>query len=360
MHYLFLLSGDYIGLAKEEVLSLFDVKDCKIIDRLLIVDIDKKSLNKLSKRLALTKEIHQFLFECKIKDLIKTIKKYDWNSIYKNNFCLRVSNLYEYNEKNHNNKKNLKNKKFSEKNLAGYIWDSLKKPKVDLENPRTNIGLFFIKEEVYCGLLLKENKEDFESRKAHLRPFSHPGSLHPKVARALINISGIKDETLVDPFCGTGGFMIEAGLMGIKTTGIDISKFMIKGCKENLKHFKTKNAKVINKNALSISGKPDYVITDLPYGLNSNVYLKYNKKSLQNNSNKLNLKMQKKNFTENLGQFYLKFLKKLRKILKYNAVIIFPSYVDHKKLLKASGFKIEKEFSIYVHRSLTRKIVRIS
>ena len=35
-----------------------------------------------------------------------------------------------------------------------------------------------------------------------------------------------------------GGFLIEAGLMSIKTIGYDIDKIMINGCNQNLEYFK--------------------------------------------------------------------------------------------------------------------------
>lgn len=360
MRYIFFLSGDYLDLGREEIASLFDIKSYKIIDNLLIADLND---NKKFQRLALTKSIYQFLFECKVDELSEIMKKYDWNSIYKNSFCIRVHNL---NEKN-NNKNQLKNKinkkikkSYSEKDLAGYIWRSITNPEVDLENPKTEIELFLIKNKVYCGLLIFKNRQNFEARKPNLRPFANPSSLHPKLARALVNIAGIKeDEVLLDPFCGTGGFLIEAGLMGIKTIGYDISKNMADGCEDNMKFFKIKNFKIKIKNALKINKKIDYVVTDLPYGLNSNVYLQYNKNSINDKSNKINLKINKENQIKNIENFYLKFLKKVRKILKKRAVIIFPSFVDYKKILKKSKFTIEKEFEICVHRSLTRKIVKI-
>src|SRR3989338_6055564 len=244
MKYIFLLSGDYIGLGKEEVLSLFDPENAKLIDRLLIADLNADSLNKLSSRLALTKGIYRLLFECEISDLIKKINNFGWNSVYRDNFCLRINNLDN----------GSKNKKISEKGLAGYIWSNLKNPKVNLENPKTMIELFIFNKKAYCGLLVKEVKENFESRKAHLRPFPHPSYLHPKVARALVNISCIKeDEILLDPFCGTGGFLIESGLMGIKSIGYDISKIMANGCKENLKYFKINNCRIKKQNAIKIN-----------------------------------------------------------------------------------------------------------
>ena len=393
MKYFFLLSGDYIDLANEEILSLFNSEDYELVDRLFIVNLknDEEPLKKIGKRLALTKNIYKFLFECKTYRLIETMKNFDWNSVYKYHFCLRIHSLDKDNKRVNNQKSKMasgskqvderegelfastqtrvqaklshatRSKPFvipPEKELAKYIWHSVKNPKVDLENPKTKIELFFVEDKVYCGLLIYENEEEFESRKSHLRPFPHPSSLHPKLARALINISGIKDnEILFDPFCGTGGFLIEAALMEMKIIGYDINKKMVGGCKKNLEYFKIKNFKIKIQNALKIDGKFDYVVTDLPYGLNSNVILKYKKDWKKY---RINLKIQEKDFIENLESFYLKFLKQLKKVLKKKAVIIFPSYVDYKKLLKQARFKREKEFSIYVHRSLTRKIVKIS
>lgn len=403
MKHIFYLSGDFIGLGKEEVLSLFDINKSKLLNNLLIADLDddSKSLNDIFPRLALTKYIYRFLFECKTDDLIDFMKKYDWNSVYRGDFCVRVNHLdnSEYNNEKSMNEKNIKKlnikikKQFAEKNLASYIWHKLSNPKVNLENPKTLIQLFIIKDKACCGLLIYSNKEDFEKRKSHLRPFPHPSSLHPKVARALVNISEIKEnEFLLDPFCGTGGLLIEAGLMKIKPIGYDISKTMVNGCKENLKYFKIKsyrseaqeiskeflgtenlrfsrasgelknkkflsNCIIKNKNALDIKDKFDYAVTDLPYGLNSNVIIKNENNSRK--ENRINKKIQTKNFNKNLELFYFKFLKQLRKKLKKKAVIVFPDFVNYKKLLKISKFKIEKEFEQYVHRSLSRKIVKI-
>lgn len=354
MKYIFLLSGDYLDLAREEVLGLFDAENSKLINRLLIANVknDKNIIKKLSQRLALTKNIYKLLFECKANELIKVMEKYDWSSVYKDDFCLRL--YYFNNNKNHDKEI----KRYSEKDLAKYIWRSVRNPKVDLENPKTKIELFIINGNVYCGLLIYENCEGFESRKSHLRPFPHPSSLHPKLARALINISGAQEnQILLDPFCGTGGFLIEAGLMNIKAIGYEINKIMISGCIENLEYFKIKNYKIKNKNALEIKDKFDYAVTDLPYGLNSNAISSYCKNSWK--EGRINLKIQKKDFHKNLENFYLNFLKSLRKILKKKAVIVFPHYIDYKKILKNSKFRIEREFSIYVHRSLTRKIVRV-
>ena len=80
--YVFLLSGENLELAKEEVLSIIESKKSKLIGKLLIVEAKEFiDADELSNRLALTKSIHKLLFQCNKKDLIQKIKDYDWDSI---------------------------------------------------------------------------------------------------------------------------------------------------------------------------------------------------------------------------------------------------------------------------------------
>jgi tRNA (guanine10-N2)-dimethyltransferase len=86
----------------------------------------------------------------------------------------------------------------------------------------------------------------------------------------MVNLSSIKmGKTLLDPFCGTGGILIEAGLIGVKTIGSDIEEKMIEGCKKNLDYYKIRNYKLYRSDIGDISKKIDLVdaiVTDLPYG----------------------------------------------------------------------------------------------
>ena len=125
-----------------------------------------------------------------------------------------------------------------------------------------------------------------------------------------------------------------------------------------MKHYKITDYKIKKRNAVEINDKFDYAVTDLPYGLNSNVISEYHKENWK--KGRINKKVQTKNFVRDLENFYLRFLKNLRKKLNKKAVIVFPSYVNHRKLLKQSKFKIEFECSDYIHRSLTRKMVKVS
>jgi tRNA (guanine10-N2)-dimethyltransferase len=114
------------------------------------------------------------------------------------------------------------------------------------------------------------NRSQFENRKAQHRPFFSPISLHPKLARVMVNLSSIKKgETLLDPFCGTGGILIEAGLIGARVIGSDIEDKMVDGCKNNLDFYDIKNYELLHSDIGNITkhiAKVDAVVTDFPYG----------------------------------------------------------------------------------------------
>ncbi len=59
----------------------------------------------------------------------------------------------------------------------------------------------------------------------------------PLEARALVNIAGARpDATVVDPMCGTGGLLLEAGLVGADVVGGDAQEKMVRGTRRNLRH----------------------------------------------------------------------------------------------------------------------------
>ena len=142
---------------------------------------------------------------------------------------------------------------------------------VALEKPDIEIRGMITDSNVYVGLKKMEiNRTCFEERKVQHRPFFSPISLHPKIARGLVNLSAVKkDETLLDPFCGTGGILIEAGLIGIRVIGSDIEEKMIEGSRKTLDFYKIKNHRLYCSDIGEIDKhikKVDSVVTDFPYG----------------------------------------------------------------------------------------------
>jgi tRNA (guanine10-N2)-dimethyltransferase len=113
-------------------------------------------------------------------------------------------------------------------------------------------------------------KDLLEKRKVGERPFFSPISIHPKYARAVINMTEAKrGQTVLDPFCGTGGIVIEAAEMGMKAVASDFDEEMIIGCQENMDFY---GLKMHDFDVLDIGDiaerfpDMDAICTDPPYG----------------------------------------------------------------------------------------------
>ncbi len=141
---------------------------------------------------------------------------------------------------------------------------------VDLKEPKNRVRILMSDR---LHVFLEERTIDrniLETRKVGERPFFSPISLHPRYARALINLTGVKKGgTVLDPFCGTGGIVIEAGFMGMKAIASDFDPEMIAGTEENMDYY---GLKMYDSDVLDISDiadrfeEVDAVATDPPYG----------------------------------------------------------------------------------------------
>ncbi len=323
MKCLFVLSGENIQMAAAEAAAVLGLKKPECDGRLMAANVkSKKELDYAAKRLALTHSILSVLFSFPVSKIAAKISAYDWSRIYRESFSVRIHNY---------SKRQIM---LTEKELAGIIWNKLKMPVVNLENPQTPIHIIISEKTAYCCILISEIKHNFEQRKPEHRPGFSPVSLHPRLARAIVNLTGIKKGILCDPFCGTGGLLIEAGLIGFRAVGYDIDEKMLDKYAANMQSLGIKDFSAVLQDATKIGIKYDYIATDLPYGRNSKI-------------------------TESAGDLYLRFLLQLKKILGRKAVIVFPSNSDYKNIIRRTGLKTAGEYSHYIHKSLTKKIVVI-
>lgn len=146
--------------------------------------------------------------------------------------------------------------------------------RVSFENPDFKVRVIHQDHWFLTRVLFKRDKKELEKRRAPLRPFFSPVSLHPKYAKYLVNLSRTrKGDTIFDPFCGTGGILIEAGILGRKLIGTDISLNMVVGARLNLKYFGIKDYNIYNQDLLKFQSdsKVDAIVTDMPYGKNASL-----------------------------------------------------------------------------------------
>ena len=142
--------------------------------------------------------------------------------------------------------------------------------RVDLADPERDFRLLrhgdaFLLGEVLCEV----ERSAMEARKVSRRPFSMPISLHPKLARALVNLSRVsRGGRILDPFCGTGGIAIEASRLGMRVVASDLQRKMVEGTASVLDHYGLRAETFVS----DIGDVPrhvrrvDGIATDPPYG----------------------------------------------------------------------------------------------
>ena len=142
--------------------------------------------------------------------------------------------------------------------------------RVDLDEPERDFRLLRHADDFLLGEVLYEvERSAMEARKVSRRPFSMPISLHPKLARALVNLSRVpRGGRILDPFCGTGGIAIEAARLGMQVVASDLQRKMVAGTSSVLGHYGLRAETFV----ADIGAAPrrvrrvDGIATDPPYG----------------------------------------------------------------------------------------------
>lgn len=203
---------------------------------------------------------------------------------------------------------------------------------VDLRAPRSDIRVIFSRCAHLGQVVARIDRHSFEKRKNRYMPFSYPASLHPKYARALVNLSRVPaGRRMLDPFCGTGAILAEGAMVGVEPVGSDISEEMIEGAKRNLGHLGLEARLHVCDvgNIADIVGGVDGIATDPPYGRSTSTK------------------------GEGVPQLYARAFSAFGQVLHKGAHV--GMVVPRKGLLdSADQFVVMESHPLYVHGSLTR------
>jgi tRNA (guanine10-N2)-dimethyltransferase len=150
---------------------------------------------------------------------------------------------------------------------------------IDLEWPDHELRAVFAGDVCALGWLDVEGERGFGERAPTEKPFFQPGSMDPIEARAVANIAGARPgATILDPMCGTGGILVEAGLVGARVVGFDAQPKMVRGARRNLAHYLEGGDSPAFDVGLADAGRlplrdgsVDGVVVDVPYGRQSKV-----------------------------------------------------------------------------------------
>jgi tRNA (guanine10-N2)-dimethyltransferase len=211
---------------------------------------------------------------------------------------------------------------------------------VDLDDPDHVLRVLFSEEKAALGWLTVETRRDFSARKPTDKPFFQPGSMDPMDARALANIAGARPgATILDPMCGTGGVLVEAGLVGARVVGNDAQWKMVRGAHENLAHYLDGGFAVLRGDATRLAlrdGSVDGVVFDAPYGRQSKIA------------------------NESLDALVGEALAESRRVVREDGLAVVVGDRSWAEAAEEAGWTVESSFARRVHRSLTRYVLVLS
>ncbi|MFW9925166.1 MAG: methyltransferase domain-containing protein [Candidatus Thorarchaeota archaeon] len=268
--YFVVLSGDNIKLARAEVESLVETEasNARISwhRRIGIIDCPKSPVLSLLNRAALVRETGTVLQE--FSDIDSTANQIAYDSMPEliksgESFSVElrmIDDLLSYEQRQELVRK------------IGKRIRTLSRAPVSLANPRVRIIIVVSQEGVFfCEGFLSQQRGILAQRTPSTKSFFHPSMMNSLLARVMCNIAGVKsDSTVLDPFCGAGGILCEAGLLGARVIGIDLSWKLLRGAKMNLLGLNVRNFVLIQGDSrfLPVSDF-DCIVTDPPYGRTS-------------------------------------------------------------------------------------------
>jgi tRNA (guanine10-N2)-dimethyltransferase len=314
MKLLFLLSGEHPTLPRSELSCVGKV----IESRPQVAVVECTSLSHVS-RLAMTHTVMEYLGECPADAASFNRVLKDLSLSAPGPFACRVKKI----EGSYITKPTSSLERMMGGSISG---------EVSLDHPSHEFRAIFSEDRCYLGkVICNIDRGLYEKRNPGKRIFFHPGVMMPRMARSIVNISLLRArEQFLDPFCGTGGVLVEAGMVGADVTGGDMDPFMVKGTRENVP-----DAGLFVADAGSLPLKNnvfDAVATDLPYGQSSSI------------------------MGEGLESLYIQSLEEIRRVLKPGKRAVIVTHRDIRAI--ASPIMNICEFHEQrVHKSLTRRVM---
>ena len=157
--------------------------------------------------------------------------------------------------------------------LAGEIGGLLAeatRAKVRLVNPERTFVMLVAPDGATLGVkIVPTARKMLPAHRNEVKPFSHHSTLQPEFCRVLVNLARVRrGGTVLDPFCGAGGMLIEACELGASGLGLDFKVSMIKGARANLNKFGYSDFYLAVGDARRCPFvKTDSIVTDPPYGM---------------------------------------------------------------------------------------------
>lgn len=318
MKLIFELSGEHPTLPLAELGCVGTV-----LDQRLQVAIVESSIAYAAHRLAMTHRVLEYLGECEpdlaaFENLLR-----DLSLETRQRFAGRAKKIH-----GGSNSPN----PCSQKGFERMIGTMISGP-VSLKHPEVEYRAILSEDRCYFGkVLFTFERSSFDARNPGKRDFFHPGVMMPRMARTLVNIAGIlQGDRMLDPFCGTGGILIEAHLLGARVIGSDFDPMMVVGSRQNIPG---SDLIVADATHMPIADNAiDAVVTDFPYG--QSVCIKKN---------------------DTMDHLYGDALEEISRVLKKGGRAVVVTHRDISPIA-AEHFTVVQRHEQRVHKSLTRRVI---
>ncbi len=330
----FFLSGEHPTIPSSEVMGAIEAEnqnfeEDETYDQVLSLNTSVKA-SRLSKRLGMCHWIGEHFCSAPINNPFDYIGSSDLVDFLPQSktIAIRVKRVKEYLPE------------VSTQELAKEIADLLIEKydyEIDLEYPKNEVvGLLTDGKCILSILKEKVDRKSFTERRPPERTAVHPSTMQPNLARALVNLARTpRDGSFLDPFCGVGGILLEAGLLGADLIGRDINVDLIKGAEKNLQEENIPNFDLREGDARKLEiGKVDAIATDPPYG------------------------RQASTGGNEIEELYEESLPELARVLKSGKFLCItaPKKIDLEKIAGNLPLVMKEKHEQRVHKSLTRNI----
>jgi len=334
----FLVSGEHATLPFSEVKAVLEAEGHRYrvvgqLRQVLCVDADAECIESLVRRAALTRACCAEVLSVKAEaaEILRRIRSAPLSEHVQKgrSFVVRVRRIGE-------SAPNIDSVRL-EQEIGAVILDKVKDVRVRLTDPDvTFFGILTGSVFVFGQRLAEIPAKPFVERRPRRRPFFHPSAMPAKLARCMVNLAQARaGDVVLDPFCGTASFLIEAGLIGCRLVGFDVQRRMVRGSLRNLSHFGVEAEGVLRADArFPPIRRVDCIVTDPPYGRSA------------------------KTLGREVGDIVKHFLSTAKDCIPSGrrVCVAFPKGIEIGRMAKGSGFKVVESHYVYVHRSLTREV----
>ena len=335
----FILSGEHLSLPAAEILAILDSESIayssvKSSYRLMTLDSSPRALQLASGRSLMYDKCGLFLGQCEADDreihqLIRDLQL-DEQIAGAASFAVRSERLGGVN-------KDLR-RDHLERSIGGLLKEKAPELRVRLKEPDLTFLCVLYDNSFFFGLTRHAKPSGpISRRRPRKRPVFHPSTMPPKIARCMVNLSRARPgEFFADPFCGVGGIVIEATMIGCQVLAVDASTRMLRGLRRNVSHFDLQSAGTIMGDArcLPLHGL-NSIATDPPYGRGSST-----------RGVKVN---------DLIREFLLGASASMQR--GAHVCISAPSEVQLADYARDAGFEVRERHLARIHRSLTRQFV---